>query len=142
MAKEGKSEKTVEEVILSLPRTEQVIVKKLRNLILECLPAASETVAYGIIPLYRRNRIICYIWPPSIFWGPDRTAATQQVKGVSLGFYHGNLMSRNAALLAEGRKQVYCMYFHSLKEINEQQLCALLFEAGIVDESFSKKKKR
>ena len=117
-------------------------MKRLRSLILECLPKAEEKVSYSV-PFYRRNRMICFIWPPSIFWGPNRTLETQQAKGVALGFCQGNLMSNeDRVLLAEGRKQVYCMYFYSLKDINDSQLRALLFEAGLVDESFRKKKRK
>ena len=136
------SPKSVDEIIISLPRAEQVLMKRLRSLILECLPKAEEKVSYSV-PFYRRNRMICFIWPPSIFWGPNRTLETQQAKGVALGFCQGNLMSNeDRVLLAEGRKQVYCMYFHSLKDINDSQLRALLFEAGLVDESFRKKKRK
>ncbi|MEJ0030110.1 MAG: hypothetical protein WDO15_06945 [Bacteroidota bacterium] len=45
-------------------------------------------------------------------------------------------------LLAEGRKQVYAMYFKTMKDIDENQVRALLFEAAMLDESFSKKKKK
>lgn len=115
---------------------------RLRALILECLPKATEKVSYGV-PFYSRNRMICFIWPPSIFWGPKRTLETQQAKGAVLGFCQGNRMSNeDGVLLAEGRKQVYCMYFHTLNEINENQIRALLFEAELIDESFAKKKKR
>jgi hypothetical protein len=59
-----------------------------------------------------------------------------------LGFCQGNLMSNeNGVLLAEGRKQVYVMYFHSLNEIREDQVRALLFEAGMIDDTFGKRKK-
>ncbi len=51
------------------------------------------------------------------------------------------MSNQDRVLLAEGRKQLYCMYFHSLNDIDEAQVRALLFEAGIVDESFRKKKK-
>lgn len=44
-------------------------------------------------------------------------------------------------LLAEGRKQVYCMYFHKPGDINEQLIRSLLFEAGMIDESFHRKKR-
>ena len=65
------------------------------------------------------------------------------LKGVSLGFCQGNLMSNeDGVLLAEGRKQVYCMYFNSLDEIDEHQLRALFFEADLVDQQFARKKKR
>lgn len=141
--KKHKPEKTVDEVLLGLPRAEQVIVKRLRNLILECLPKATESVTFGTIPLYRRNRMICFIWPPSMYWGPKRTLETQKKIGVGLCFCQGNLMANeDGALLAEGRKQAYCMYFKSATEINEEQLRALFFEAGMVDESFARKRKK
>ena len=131
----------VDEIILGLPRSEQVMMKKLRALIQECLPKATEKVSYQV-PFYRRNRLICFIWPPSVFWGPKRTSETQQAKGLALGFCQGNLMSNEEGLLlAEGRKQIYCMYFHSASEIRERQLRPLLFEAGLLDDNFKKKKK-
>ena len=137
------SQKTVDEIIASLPRAEQVIVKRLRLLVLECLPKAEEKSYYDMgIPFYRHHRLICFIWPASVYWGPKRTLETQQKKGVALGFNQGNLMSNeDGALLAEGRKQVYCMYFHSLKDIDEGQVRARLFEAGMIDEGFKKKGK-
>ena len=66
----------------------------------------------------------------------------QQSKGVTLGFCQGNRMANeDGALIAEGRKQFYYMYFKSLKDVNDEQVRALLFEAGLVDESFKKKSK-
>ena len=136
--------KTVDEMILSLPKAEQVIVKRLRALILECLPQATEKYYYGEgLPFYTHHRLICFIWPSSVFWGPKRTAETQKKKGVSLGFSQGNLMSNeDGVLLSEGRKQVYVMYFHSPDDIHEEQVRALLFEAGMIDDIFGEKKKR
>jgi hypothetical protein len=138
------SAKTVDEMILNLPREEQVIVKRLRALIMECLPMATEKGYYGEgVPFYTHHRMICFIWPASVFWGPKRTSETQKAKGVSLGFCQGNLMANEEGLLkAEGRKQVYVMYFHSLKDIREDQVRALLFEAAMIDETFGAKKKR
>lgn len=138
---QGKDFTTVEEVILAIPKIEQVIIKKLRSLILECLPKATEKLSYGV-PFYSRNRMICFMWPPSIYWGNHEKWSKNQEKGVTLGFNQGNLMSNeDGALLAEGRKQVYCMYFKSISEINEDQIRALLFEAELIDESFKKKRK-
>ncbi len=132
---------SVDEVIMSLPRSEQVIVKRLRALILECLPKATEKISYRV-PFYKRHRMICFIWPPSIYWGPKKQWNDKEEKGVTLGFCQGNLMSNeDGVLLAEGRKQVYCMYFKSLKEIKNEQIRALLFEAEFVDEGFTKKTK-
>jgi len=130
--------KSVDEIVLGLPKNEQVIVKKLRALVHDCLPKATEKISYGA-PFYVRHRMICFIWPPSIVWGSKKQPDLQ--KGVTLGFCQGNRMANNdGVLLAEGRKQVYCLYIHSVKEINEPQIRALLFEAGMVDEQFARKK--
>ncbi|MBX2969040.1 MAG: DUF1801 domain-containing protein [Cyclobacteriaceae bacterium] len=130
------SKKSVDEIIADLPKHEQVVVKRLRALILECLPKASEKNNYGV-PFYTRNRMICFIWPPSVYWGPKKS--DYQEKGVSLGFCQGNLFANeDGALLAEGRKQVYCMYFNRVDEINEEQIRALLFEADLIDQQFRK----
>jgi hypothetical protein len=108
------SKKSVDEVIIDLPKSEQIIVKRLRALILECLPHALEKNSYGV-PFYRRNRMICFIWPPSITWGSKKGPYAE--KGVTLGFCQGNLFSNDEkVLLKEGRKQVYCMYFKSVKD--------------------------
>jgi hypothetical protein len=138
------SGKTVDEMILNLPKNERVIVDRLRALVGECIPSATEKGYYGEgVPFYTHHRMICFIWPASVFWGPKRNAETQTAKGVSLGFCQGNLMSNdNGVLKAEGRKQVYVMYFHSLKDINEEQVRALLFEAAMIDDSFGGKKKK
>jgi len=62
---------------------------------------------------------------------------------VSLGFNQGKLMSNeDGVLLAEGRKQVYVMYFKELDAIDEAQVRALLFEAAMIDEQFVNKTKR
>jgi hypothetical protein len=130
----------VDEIIHDLPKDEQVIVKRLRELTLECLPKAREKNNYGV-PFYTRNRMICFIWPPSIYWGPKKPE--YQSKGVTLGFCQGNLFANeDGALLAEGRKQVYCMYFKTVSEIEEEQIRALLFEADLIDQQFQKKKIR
>ena len=52
------------------------------------------------------------------------------------------MSNEDGVLLAEGRKQIYCMYFHKPEEINDQQIRSLLFEAGMIDEGFAKKKKK
>jgi len=132
--------KSVDEIILSLPRHEHIIVKRLRNLILEVLPKAIEKNSYGV-PFYSRNRMICFIWPPSIYWGPKKSEYGN--KGVTLGFCQGNLFSNDdGVLLSEGRKKVYCMYFNSVKDIDENQLRALLYEAEMIDEQFKSKKSK
>jgi hypothetical protein len=138
------SGKTVDEMIMNLPKAEQVMVKRLRAIVQECLPMATEKGYYGEgVPFYTHHRMICFIWPSSVYWGPSRTAETQKDKGVSLGFCQGNLMSNEDGMLkSEGRKQVYVMYFHSVSDIREEQVRSLLFEAGMIDDAFGRKKKR
>ena len=109
----------------------------------ECLPKAVEEPKYGLgVPFYKHHRQICFIWPASFYWGPKKKETSGKPPMVTLGFCYGNLMSNeDGALHADGRKQVYCMYFKSLDEINEEQVRALLYEADLLDESFKKKKK-
>jgi hypothetical protein len=134
----------IDQMIAGLPRSEQVLVKRLRALIIECIPQATEKTYYDLnIPFYTRNRLICFIWPPSILWETSANHEKRQAKGVSLGFNQGNLMSNeDGLLLSEGRKQVYAMYFKKPDDIDEARVRALLFEAAMIDEQFAKKKKR
>lgn len=85
--------------------------------------------------------MICFIWPSSIKWEPTKKEDPEKL--VVLGFCQGNRMANeDQVLLAEGRKQVYCMYFKTMAQINEAQLRALLFEAGMIDEEFKKGKRK
>lgn len=130
----------MEEIVDTLPAGEQIIVKRLRTLVLECLPKAVEQNTFGV-PMYRHNRMICFIWPPSIYWGPKKISLEKT--GVGLGFNQGNLMLNDEGLLLkENRKQVYCMYFRTINEINDDQIRSLLFEAGLIDDGFGKNKKQ
>lgn len=133
------TELSVDEMLLELPKHERIVMDKLRSLILECLPRATEKISYGV-PFYTHHRMICFIWPPSAYGAP-KLKNVQNEHRIGFGFCQGNLMSNeDGALLAEGRKQVYCMYFTSPGEINEEQIRALLYEAELIDESFQKKK--
>ena len=115
------------------------MVKQLRALVMECLPSATEKGYYGAgVPFYTHHRMICFIWPASVSLGQQKNQEEKK-SSVSLGFCQGNLMSNeDGKLLAEGRKQVYVMHFGSLKDINEENVKALLFEAGMIDDMFSK----
>jgi hypothetical protein len=134
----------IDQLIENLPRDEQVLVKRLRALVTECIPQAREKAYAGqAMPFYTRNRLICFIWPPSAVWEPKDNPEKQKAKGVALGFNQGKLMSNeDGVLLSEGRKQVYMMYFKKLNDIDEHQIRALLFEAAMIDEQFIKKKKK
>jgi len=134
---------TVEEMLSILPRSERVMVDRLRSLVMECLPKVSEKGYYGLgVPFYRHNRLICFIWPSSVVWGP--VSENPKRKGVvSLGFCQGNKMLNDEGwLLAEGRKQVYVMYFSKLSEIDDNIVRALLFEASMIDDTFAHSKRK
>lgn len=135
--------KDIDDMLASLPKSERLIVLRLRELVQECLPKATEKCYYGEgIPFYRNNRLICFIWPSSVYWGPKRNADTQKNKGVSLGFNQGYLMTNDEGLLQfEKRKQVGVVSIHSLQSLDEIQIKSLLFEAGLIDDGFRKKKK-
>jgi hypothetical protein len=95
------------------------------------------------MPFYTRNRLICFILPPSANLEQRVKSENTLSKGVALGFNQGKLMSNNdGILLAEGRKQVYAIYFKNVNDIDERQVRALLFEAAMIDEQFSKKKRK
>lgn len=132
--------RSVDEIIDQVPAEEQKIVRRLRSLIHECLPHVLEKNSYGA-PFYTRNKMICFVWPPSLFWGSKNR--TLQERGVSLGFCQGNrMMNEHKLLLKEGRKQMYCIYYKSLAEIDEDQVRAWLYEADLIDQEFNKKRKK
>ena len=130
--------RTVDEMLMSLPRNELVVSKRLRDLVLECLPFAVEKPYYGLgVPYYSRHRQICYIFPDSALYNTEEQK--NRPGRVTLGFCQGNRMSDDSLLKSEGRKQVRVMYFSTVRDIKEDQVRALLFEAGMIDDSFAKK---
>ena len=135
---------TVEEMITNLPKDERLIVTRLRSLITECLPLATEKPYYGLgVPYYSHYRQICYIFPSSALYGSSQVTNKQSSKNVTLGFCQGNRMSNeHDELYVEGRKRVRVMYFNSMRDINEGQIRALLFEAAMIDELFMKQEKQ
>ena len=124
-------------MIFSLPKVELAIAKRLRELVLECLPLAIEKPYYGLgVPYYSRHRQICYIFPSSALYGTENK---DQQRSVTLGFCQGNRMSNESSLLkAERRKQVRVIYFYKVGDINDDEIRALLFEAAMIDDSFNK----
>ncbi|MGC3943642.1 MAG: DUF1801 domain-containing protein [Chryseolinea sp.] len=134
---------TIDDMLSTLPKQERVMVDRLRSLVIECLPKATEKEFYGLgIPFYRHHRLICYIWPSSVLWETDKPDPAK--KGVvTLGFCQGYMMSNDEGfLLAEGRKQVYVMYFRKLSEIDDNIIRGLLYEAGLIDDAFGAAKRK
>lgn len=117
----------VDEVIGALPKKEQVLVQRLRSIIIDTEPRLLEKLSFGA-PFYRRNRMVCFIWPQSCPYGPKDAL-------VSLGFCYGHMLSNEQGLLLhEGRTQVYIIKYSSLNEIDEDFVRANVLEAMLVDE--------
>lgn len=116
------------ELLTYLPEHQLVIVEKLRDLVLECIPGVEERLSFNV-PFYRKYAGICFIWPGAVAWG------SKTWEGVEFGFQHGNLLADELNYLDRGnRKQVFSKRFFQMKDINEEVLRAYLLEAAEVDE--------
>ncbi len=125
--------KTYEDFFYNLPESEKMIVSSLRRIVTESANF-NEKISYNV-PYYFRNSRVCFIWPASVKQGPPA--------GVVLGFCNGHLLSDPYHLLEkEHRKQVYWITFHTVKEIDENRLHEMIYEAVLVDETYSKKVKK
>ena len=128
--------KNIDELLEFLPEDELKIVELLRKVIFSCIPDIEEKFSYNV-PYYKRHSNICYIWPPSVEWG------NVKLSGVQFGFNKGYLMQDDIDWLEKGnRKQVFCKTFHFIKEIDVDLLRTYIFEAALVDEADSKKKRK
>ena len=122
--------KSYEDFFFDLAEDEKPIVHLLREIILERIPDIREKISYGV-PYYFRKTRICFIWPASVKAGPK--------SGVMMGFCKGNLLSNEQGMLeSNGRKEVYTMGFHSVKEINPALIKEILYETVIVDKQNTK----
>src|SRR5688572_4052413 len=129
----------IEEVIAGLPKDEGLILKRLRSIILDTDPHLQERLSYGV-PYFFHHRRICYLWPTSLI--PCAYAKPVEEK-VTLGMCYGNLLSNDQGLLiADKRKQVYVMRFSKMSQVNEQAIREIIQEAILVDQQFSKTKKK
>lgn len=119
--------KDTEEFIESLPAKEQVLVKLLREIILDVDLRITEKLSYGV-PYYSRKRRICFIWPQPAPYDPKDALA-------SLGFCYGHVLSNDQGILKhEGRTQVNIVGYSSIDEINKREITEILIEALMVDD--------
>lgn len=126
--------KSVDEFLDFLEGEERKIVKILRSVVFECLPEITEKLSYNV-PFYKLHKGLFFIWPSSIRWGKVNSWT-----GVRFGFQTGYLLLDEHNYLEKGnRKHVYYKTFHSVKEIDKELLKTYIFEAAIVDQTFSKK---
>lgn len=120
--------KSIGDLLDYLPEDQLVIVERLRELVLECVPEAKEYLSFNV-PFYKRHKSICFIWPGAVAWG------NKTWEGVEFGFAYGNLLSDEAGYLERGkRKQVFSKRFFSPDDIDEDLLRAYLLEAAELDE--------
>lgn len=128
--------RNIGDFISSLPKDEQIIVKMLRNLIIDADPRVQEKLSYGV-PYYSRNRRMFFLWPASAL-----SSARSKKKAppmVTMGFCYGNLLSNEQQILnRENRKQVFTIPFSSVSEIDERILLEVVNEAIIIDDNFLK----
>lgn len=121
-----------EQFYSSLTETEISIVMRLKE-ILKPFETLEERISYSVLYYFQNSRV-CFIWPASIKPGPK--------SGIQFGFCNGYLLyDPNQKLEKENRKQVYCLTFHSVNEINEYELNNFIKNALEVDQSIFKKKK-
>lgn len=126
--------KTYDDFYFNLTENEKRVVSLLRNIVLSTAPDFEEKISYGVPYYFRRTRV-CFIWPASVKSGPP--------SGVQLGFCKGYLLSNEQRLLESGgRKEVYTLTFHAVKEIQPALIKEIVHEAIILDEETAKVKRK
>lgn len=114
---------------------EKPVCLRLRHLILDHFPEWREQFGYGV-PYYHRRSRICFIYPASFPY-------SGQSEGVLFGFTRGHLLSNEQGLLDMGdRKEVAYYRILAEKEIREEPLLEILYEAALLDEDVFLEKKR
>lgn len=120
--------KTIDDFMTFIPDQELKVVNFLREIIFDCIPDATEKLAYNV-PFYKRHKNICFLWPAAVLWGKKQT-----YEGVRMGFTQGYLMADENSFLEKGnRKQVYWKDFTNIRSIDVELIRAFLFEAVIID---------
>lgn len=126
--------RNADDLLACLPEDHLKVVEALRALVFECIPDAEEKLS-GNIPFYHRFGRICFIWPSSVGWSKVKRT------GVDIGFWRGHLLSDPAYLDKGNRKQIYVKTFHHPREIDQDALRLLLYDAVVVDEAWHQRKK-
>lgn len=118
---------SVSDFLNHLPPHELEIVDKLRGIVLEAMPDATEKLAYNV-PFYYLNKRVCYIWPSSVPWGGISA-------GVSMGFCQAMLFDKLSEKLEFGnKKEIGTLSFTHTSAIDEGVVWLLIKKAKLVDE--------
>lgn len=114
----------------ALPENERIIADVLRQIIKDNLPPyCKEKISFNV-PFFYGKKGICIVWPSTIPGGGIK-------KGVLLGFWYGNKLKDANNYLTHGtNKQIFYKIFHTVEEINEEEIVLLLQEAVILDEQW------
>ena len=121
--------KTLDDFWEFLPADEKLICRKLRALVLDCIPLATEQLSYNVL-YFKGHRMICFIWPASVGWGEN-----QNWKGVRFGFAYGNYLVDEEVYWDKGsRKQVVWKDYQSISEIQSDIIKDFLFQAYELDQ--------
>lgn len=133
--------KDVADFVANLKGEENLIVRRLRNIILDTDPRLQEKLSYGV-PYFFLQRRVCFLWPASHLPMGYSSQLKDQPK-VTFGLCYGNLLSNvQGLLLKEGRKQFYVIKYSSLTEIDVNAVREIILEAVLIGEEFKKKKEK
>jgi hypothetical protein len=123
-------EKSILNLMESLPGEQRIITDVLRQIIIEALPTyCKEKISYNV-PFFYGNRSICLVWPAAVPRGGIK-------EGVLLGFWYGNHLKDEDHFLSRGtNKQIFYKIYQSADEIEVAPLLKILQEASELDERF------
>jgi hypothetical protein len=113
-----------------LPEQERIIVDVLRQIITGNLPSyCKEKISYNV-PFFYGKKGICIVWPSTVPRGGIK-------KGVLLGFWYGNKLNDVNGYLTHGtNKQIFYKIYHTVEEVNEEEITLLLQEAVKLDQQW------
>jgi len=114
----------------AIPNGERIIVDVLRQIIIDNLPSyCKEKISFNV-PFFYGKKGICIVWPSAIPRGGIK-------KGVLLGFWYGNRLNDVNGYLSRGtNKQIFYKIFHTIEDINEEEIVLLLQEAVKLDKQW------
>jgi|SRR5690348_623014 hypothetical protein len=113
-----------------LPEQERIIVDVLRQIITGNLASyCKEKISYNV-PFFYGKKGICIVWPSTVPRGGIK-------KGVLLGFWYGNKLNDVNGYLTHGtNKQIFYKIYHTVEEVNEEEITLLLQEAVKLDQQW------
>ena len=122
--------RNIVELFAALPEDERIIVDVLRQIITGNLASyCKEKISYNV-PFFYGKKGICIVWPSTVPRGGIK-------KGVLLGFWYGNKLNDVNGYLTHGtNKQIFYKIYHTVEEVNEEEITLLLQEAVKLDQQW------